>query len=85
MKKRVEAPEIHATISVSLTHRAGPVVEDPSHVISWICADGMLVGGQYNGFTFEVCPQHADPDECDCTGAVSIYAASIDSADLDES
>jgi hypothetical protein len=80
----MSAKTIEATISVSIAHHAGPEIADPEHVIRWICADGMFVDGRYNGFRFQVCPVHADPDECDCAGEVSIYAADIVSAGFED-
>jgi hypothetical protein len=79
----MQTQTIEATISVVISHRAGPEITDPAHVIRWICADGQAIGGTLNGFRFEVCPKHADPDECSCTGEVAIYAAEIMSADFD--
>jgi hypothetical protein len=76
--------QIEATISVNITHRAGPEIADSTHVVRWICADGAWIDGASNGFRFEVCPDCADPDECTCTGIVAVYAAEIISVDTVE-
>lgn len=74
-----------ATLDVEISHVTGPEISD-LHVIRWICADGAWFEGRngFNGFNFEVCPTHEDPDECNCNGEVSIYRASIDSTDLSD-
>jgi hypothetical protein len=68
---------IEATLTVNIEHRSGPVIDDPDHVRRWLCDDGATIHGVRGGFLFEVCPEHADPDECDFFGTVAIYFASI--------
>jgi hypothetical protein len=70
-----------ATLDVQIDHISGPEIADPAHVLAWTCADGAWFEGR-NGFQFEVCPDHAGPDECECSGEVSIYRAAIGSASL---
>lgn len=70
-----------ATIDVEIDRVAGIEVSD-LHALKWICADGAWFEGR-NGFNFEVCPTHEDPDECDCDDEVSIYRAVITSADME--
>jgi hypothetical protein len=74
---------IEATVGVQVSHVSGLQISDPKHVIAWICADGAWFEGR-NGFNFEVCPEHADPEECECSGTVAIYRAAIGSAGLAE-
>lgn len=69
--------DIEATIVLSITHRSGPVVADADHVRAWLVADGAWIEGAHAGFTYEVCPTHADPEECECRGEVAIYIAMI--------
>lgn len=75
--------EIEATISVTITHRAGTEVADPDQVRRWIVADGQFFEGRANGFEFDVCsvPGCLDPDECDHE-EVSVYKAMVCSVDL---
>lgn len=82
---KTQTPPIEATISLTITPYLGDVIEGPAHVVAWLCADGAWVEGARNGFRFEICPDHADPDECgdDCDAEATIYAAAIVSADLD--
>jgi hypothetical protein len=75
---------IEATIFVSIDHTFGPVIADPGHVRRWLVADGQWIGGERNGFTYEICPQCPNPDECGHSGEVSIYRALIVSANWDE-
>lgn len=73
-----------ATLNIDITHAAGPpIVNDDNHVLAWICADGQFLDGIMCGFTFEVCPDHRDPDECDCTDLASTYKAMIVAASPD--
>jgi hypothetical protein len=82
--------DIEATVMVTISRRSGPEIADPVHVIRWLCADGAYMGGEYNGFRFEVCPVHPDPDECDgaCESLqdseVATYVATIMAADVED-
>lgn len=76
---------IEAALSVIIEHREGPTIGDPDHIRRWLCADGAWMSGARNGFSYEVCPAHADPDECECTDdTISIYFVSIVAADWEE-
>lgn len=77
------ATEIEATISVSIAFQFGTPAPDAKHVIHWLCADGFAFEGEYAGFSFEVCSQHADPEECDCRKTDGTYRATVTSADLE--
>ena len=72
---------IEATVTVMIDHVAGPVVQDADHIRAWIVADGAWINGVVNGFTYEVCPLHADPEECSCDGEVALYRAMFASVD----
>jgi hypothetical protein len=74
---------IHATINVAITHKSGPVIDDPVHVLNWIAADSQSYGGGGGGFSFNVCPHHSDPDLCDCCGDDATYVARPHAAKLD--
>jgi hypothetical protein len=81
------ADTIEATVTLTINHRSGPEVSDPRHVVAWLCADGAWMAGARNGFRFQVCPDHADPDDCDpatCHTDAGEYAADIVLADLDD-
>lgn len=75
---------ISATLDVQITHRSGPVIDNPDHVVAWTCADGTLLDGGYCGFTFEVCPTCPLPEDCGCDGTVAIYHAAVVSAGLSD-
>lgn len=77
------ATEIEATISVSIKFRGGTQAPDAEHVIRWLCADGYAFEGEYAGFSFGVCSQHADPEECNCREIDGEYQAAVMSADVD--
>lgn len=77
--------DIEATLSVAIRHYAGAEIADPAHVLNWVVADGNLLDGEYNGFQFQVCPAHADPEECDCFEGYSTYRANVFAAGLDAS
>lgn len=78
------SPTIEANLSINIERTFGPEIADADHVRNWLCADGAWLGAMRNGFTFEVCPLHAQPDECECDGEVTIYAATIVGADWDD-
>jgi hypothetical protein len=75
-----------ATLCVEIEQVNGPEIADPKHVVAWTCADGAWLEGDRIAFRFEVCPTHADPEECDCpdTADVSIFRAIVSSAELDD-
>ena len=77
---------IGAVLDVEIVHRAGPAIEDPRHVLAWTCADGAWLEGGRNGFDFEVCVAHEDPDECGeaCEAETSTFRATVQSATLEE-
>lgn len=74
---------IEAALHVNIDHVEGAVVADPDHVRAWLAAGGTPVEGAYGGFTYEVCSEHADPDECGdaCDAPLAIYRAMITGAD----
>ncbi|MFL6110763.1 MAG: hypothetical protein ACJ786_05365 [Catenulispora sp.] len=76
---------IEATLSITIEHHDGPEIADPDHVRRWLCADGMWAREDANGFRYDVCPDHSDPDECDCPfESLSEYKATIVTADSED-
>lgn len=75
----------NANITLEIDHFSGPEINDNTHIVNWLVADGLPTEGEYGGFQFSVCPKHADSEECDCgdEDEVSTYQASILTADLE--
>jgi hypothetical protein len=78
-KERTEMDAIEATITVTITHVAGPVVADPDQVRRWIVSDSQFFEGRACGFEFDVCsePGCVDPDACFDHDETSIYNATV--------
>lgn len=77
------ATTIEATVSVNIAFRHGTQAPSAEHVVAWLCADGYAFEGEFAGFSFEVCSQHANPEECDCPETDGTYRAMVMSADVD--
>jgi hypothetical protein len=80
--------EIEITMTATVKRVSGPEISDPVHITAWTVADGQWYNGNKrpNAIDFEVCPAHADPDECleGCIGngdGVSTYRLTFVSAD----
>jgi hypothetical protein len=68
--------DIEATVTFTIKHHSGPVIRDPSHIVSWIVADGQRFDQRGAGIEFQVCPHHPQSDDCDCdSDDVAIYVA----------
>jgi hypothetical protein len=76
-------PTFHATVTLEISPLAdvhGEEVTDlpQHHVLSWLCAGQQNFEDFRNGFSFEVCPTHPDPDTCDCNAVVLHHAVILD-------
>lgn len=71
---------INATIGIRIVHWWGPEIADPKHVLAWLVADDSPLEGKRAGFTFGVCAEHPDPEECDHKSLSTEYEAQILSA-----
>jgi hypothetical protein len=78
--------QIEATLDIVIEHYRGPKIEDADHVRRWICAVGQRFAGMHGAICFQVCPDHANPDECgmDCHGDISTYKATVVSANWED-
>lgn len=74
-----------ATLSVTIEQTSGPDI-CPAHVIAWVCGDGVRFGEGWTGFTFDVCPDHESPDECEFLDKdkFATFKATVMTADLDD-
>lgn len=68
---------IEVTITATITHRTGPTVDNPDHIKAWLVADCQRYEAIDAAIEFEVCPNHPDPDECDCADAGAVYAVTL--------
>lgn len=77
--------EFEATLGVVIRRKAGEEIGDRRHVLNWVVADGHWLDGKYGGFDFQVCPEHPDPEDCDCpsNAPVATYTALVMSAGLE--
>jgi hypothetical protein len=73
---------LEAIIDVQITHVSGPVIVNGTHVRHWLTA-GLVSAGSGDGFDFEVCSGHANPNDCpaDCGRTFAVYRATIIAAD----
>ncbi len=77
-----KATPIEATLGINIVHRIGPVIEDPNHVRRWLTADNLSIDGGFGTFSFDVCPDCPQHDECECDGGgFSTYDVTIAFAD----
>jgi hypothetical protein len=70
-------------LDVVIRHISGPVIDNQDHVLAWLTVDNALFGRTSDGnVTFGVCPDHADPDDCDpCPRTTdSVFTVRFDSA-----
>lgn len=74
-----EPIEAHVQLSITHIEGSGPVVDSPAHIRAWLVADGMWTSEAVNGFEFDVCTAHADPDACpgECDVTFAKYLAKI--------
>jgi hypothetical protein len=73
---------LEAAIDVQITHVSGPVIVDGNHIRGWLTA-GLVSASIGDGFDFEVCSGHANPNNCpaDCGRTFALYRATIIAAD----
>lgn len=80
----MDGVRIEAQLAVIVHHVDGQQIENAAHVAAWICANGAwFTGVRPMSVDYEVCPEHADPDECDkdCDAPTSTYRLQIHGVD----
>lgn len=69
---------IEANLWAQINHVSGPWVAERDHVYAWLVADGVQYVGDRMGFTFPVCAEHAEPEECEHEVAnMAVFRAEI--------
>jgi hypothetical protein len=67
-----------ATIDVQIKHVSGPVIVDGNHVRRWLTA-GLVSANIGDGFDFEVCSGHSNPNDQPAGGSGFPGAMSVHS------
>lgn len=57
--------KFEATIHAEIEIISGPDITD-LHALRWLCGTRSPLDGGFATFTYEACPIHDQPDECDC-------------------
>lgn len=53
-----------ATITVNIQQIYGPTITNPDHIAAWLTRTGFNFEPDADGFTFNVCAAHPNPDDC---------------------
>lgn len=64
-------PAFNATVDVQIEPVGHQHNLAEMHVLAWLCSDSIPIEGRFAMFYFDVCPAHADPDDCDFSCEVS--------------